>query len=1184
MDWIYRGHNVVNSGSISAISFDPELELLWVADQYGTLGSYTTSNSPSATQGNEGSPPPQTWSIYSSIRATTGNPPRHIGFLGSGANALVTVADREVIRSFKRGGVSVMYLPLPEGTQPFIHQFQVSRSENTIYYSGSRGLTQLKLGEGWTPSVNSVTYEPTNVIENISLFKSNVATGMSNGTVVVRDARDLSIITQITPLRSAVRATAMFDNTLMVAYTDRALSSSPSSIIKIFDLRKVSSNSTNLNAASTTTTTAVNGATNGNGNNSSTNGSPHSSTVSSFTGLNTSLSSGAEPLYSVDLPTAHVLSVQHYSDHFSTQKALSHRAVVLTPKTFYMMNLNDNGGDIPTFSSTTLLDGEGTCVAISPSSTCAAIGLDRGYFATYGHPLSRSDFIMANYEQPPRAQPPGYLRHWSDLNISTGFDEGVPEESLASSWPPPNYMILTVPQKLHCVDKIDNGPGASVVGNQWDLHRSDSYLPDRKDNMAARIPNPYPFNTKLGDDLLKTHQLLMELRKTYKRKMKTVVNRVGAGAGNTDEYAPPEPVQMYYSSQQKDVWKDFNKIPDKVIGTDNSCPESWISGLLQCLYLCQPPYFPVRKVILRHLCSRQYCVTCEISFIFSNMLMAAASQPLAHEGALPPIVQISHLLRTMGQFREFDTIFEGPQSREEAVAKMHACQRALLKMLHKDLVDQRAYPFPDYSPPSPEYANSIAYLFGTHCESSNGAHKIDPRFFWEVPDSALKVDEGLEHLLKETERSQEKVQIKELPKVIVLLLNPEHSHLKPPYSLKITRFNGDDYIYCLTSNVMHLTDDLDDVGNFVSHHRIQEELFTLVNEYRVSLPMPPRDLEQMVPALRSCTAVVSYYALSQLTVPEYAKEDEDRPPNMWHVLGNLLIHDIFSVPLQRDRAQQRFQSPLRSYQDIRSGVLIAIDAEYIVLKWAKRYDESDYFPTSSSVWKHMALARVSCIMSLEPGDEATIMDDYVHTPEEIEDYVTQFSGIRAGDLDALRSTKCLTALKATYLKLRALVDAGVIFVGHGLSQDFRVCNIVVPKRQIIDTLLLFHKPGSRYMSLRFLALHLLGEKVQEKEHDSIEDARTSLRLYRAYQKLKEAGKFEKTLDQLLEKGAETNWYVPSSSSNAPSSSSHSFNGKSSTNGTSKGLNPLSGAGGSGAESSRSMMDTQNMSLNSPISS
>lgn len=1075
MAWTYRGHNLVSTVSISAIAFDPELELLWVAEQYGSLSSYTTQG----TQGGD----TLTWNTYSCFSATTAQHPRHIGFLSSGTDTNVVVADREAFRSFKRGGLSLMYLPVPENTQPFIEQFQVSQAEKTIYFSGTCGLTQMKLDDSWTPSCQTVAYDASATIENLTVEKGKIVTGSSSGLVVMRDTSDLSVVASFSPTRNPVRATTLFGNTLMVAFGDRAQAGSPTtnassgalsgSMIKIYDVRMLSSGPT-----------------------------------AALTG------SGPTAVHTVELPpSGNVLSMSHFTDSFASQ---TDRVVILTPQNYYLLQLG-GAGAAPSYIASNFPEGEGTCLAVSPSNTCLAVGSDRGYFSTYGHPLTQANFIMANLVQPPMPKHPNFTS-WSEDDTARGFDETIAESSLLSSWPEDNYMILTVPQKLHCVEKEKN----SVVPNQWGLHRSDCYLPDRKDHLAAKIPNPYPFNSLLGSDPIRAQELLLELRKEVKRKLKP------ASRGN-DEYAPLDPASLFYSSaQHKDIWKELNEIPHRVIGFDNSYPESWIGALLQCLFLCQPPEYPIRRVILRHLCSRPYCVTCEIAIIFSNMLVCLSSYqqgPNIKDTNLSPVVQIAHLLRTMAQIPAFASVFEKPRSRDDAVAKMHCCQRALLQQLHKDLQSQNSYPLLDHRPPCDEYKDSIAAFFGTEFVAS-GSHKIDPRFNWDVPGSALKVDEGLQHLLKEMELSQENVQIKRLPLVIVLLLNPEHSHLRPPSSLKITRNNGEIFNYLLNSNVIHLADDAEDVGNFVTHQRIKDEAFALVNDYRITHPMPIADLEQMMPALRSCTVVVSFYALSQLTSPSYAANDsENRPPNLWHTLGPLLLNDVFGNALQRGIAQ-RFKSPLKSYQDIKPGTLVAIDAEYVVLKWSNRLDDMEVFP-AYSMKKHMALARMSCIMSQSRGEEVTIIDDYVHTPEEIEDYVTQFSGIRPGDLDALKSTKPLTALKATYLKLRALVDAGVIFVGHGLAQDFRVLNIAVPKRQIIDTLLLFHKPGVRYVSLRFLAYHLLGEKVQEAEHDSIEDARTSLRLYRAYQTLQEEGTFEKKLDQILKKGTETNWYVPS---------------------------------------------------------
>ena len=85
----------------------------------------------------------------------------------------------------------------------------------------------------------------------------------------------------------------------------------------------------------------------------------------------------------------------------------------------------------------------------------------------------------------------------------------------------------------------------------------------------------------------------------------------------------------------------------------------------------------------------------------------------------------------------------------------------------------------------------------------------------------------------------------------------------------------------------------------------------------------------------------------------------------------------------------------------------------------------------------------------------------------------------------------------------------------------------MPKKQVIDTVdIFFLKSRQRKLSLRFLAWYLLHETIQTGNHDSIEDARTALLLYRKYLEFKDAGVFETMLSKIYADGKLTNFKPP----------------------------------------------------------
>ncbi|CAM9165920.1 unnamed protein product [Phaeothamnion confervicola] len=211
------------------------------------------------------------------------------------------------------------------------------------------------------------------------------------------------------------------------------------------------------------------------------------------------------------------------------------------------------------------------------------------------------------------------------------------------------------------------------------------------------------------------------------------------------------------------------------------------------------------------------------------------------------------------------------------------------------------------------------------------------------------------------------------------------------------------------------------------------------------------------------------------------------------------------------------------------GDVVAIDAEFVTLELEQVRLRPD---GSRAVLRpaRQAPARVSVVdgrpnAAGPSGAGSIIIDDYVVQTEPIVDYLTRFSGITPEDLEPATSRHNLSTLRAVYLKLRCLLDRGCIMVGHGLSKDFRIINLTVPPEQVIDTVELWSLPGQRKASLRFLAHFLLDADIQVETHDSVEDARIALALYKRYKECEAEGKVGETLRRLYEHGWSVDWKV-----------------------------------------------------------
>ncbi|KAG6850532.1 hypothetical protein H0H93_012148 [Arthromyces matolae] len=259
----------------------------------------------------------------------------------------------------------------------------------------------------------------------------------------------------------------------------------------------------------------------------------------------------------------------------------------------------------------------------------------------------------------------------------------------------------------------------------------------------------------------------------------------------------------------------------------------------------------------------------------------------------------------------------------------------------------------------------------------------------------------------------------------------------------------------------------------------------------------------------------------------YERSDLDKAVNYTGLPNSIdetiLCHDT-SISLNRDPRLIR-HDVLQLDELPRPGTVVAIDAEFVSMQQTEvPQEETEYRSDGTNKVlrpARLSLARVSVLRGDGPKQGRPFIDDHIHT---------------IGDLDPHLSRHTLTPLKLVYKKLRVLVDRGCIFIGHGLSKDFRIIrpalDIFVPPEQVIDTVdLYFMKSRQRRLSLRFLSWLVLHEQIQADTHDSIEDARSALKLYNAYSEFEAAGTFDQKLDELYAEGRLYNFRPPKVANN-----------------------------------------------------
>ncbi|OWZ00618.1 RNA uclease 4, partial [Phytophthora megakarya] len=193
-------------------------------------------------------------------------------------------------------------------------------------------------------------------------------------------------------------------------------------------------------------------------------------------------------------------------------------------------------------------------------------------------------------------------------------------------------------------------------------------------------------------------------------------------------------------------------------------------------------------------------------------------------------------------------------------------------------------------------------------------------------------------------------------------------------------------------------------------------------------------------------------------------------------------HDL-DVKVQKQRVKQEKQAKrmkARTAEWVDNSSIVAMDCEMVGVGLSG---------------KTSVLARCSIV----DYDGHVLYDKHVRPVEKVTDFRTHVSGIKSSSLrHAIPFAQCLKEVG------KLMQDK--IVVGHALKNDFQALMFKPPKHLIRDTA--YYRPYMRRKmngtklypkSLKNLTDEVLGKQIQTGQHDSVEDARATLELYKREQ-------------------------------------------------------------------------------------